>query len=544
MTSPAAAPCPGPRGRAPSRARALACAAAAACLLRASAAPAQASAAPPPTAAGPAAHDAAATAPGLSLDEVVRATLAHSPAIAQAELDVEAQRGALGQARGAYDPAFGAAASTLRSPVPAVSDQGVPSISRSTEMEYRVGIDQRLRSGVVLSPSLLVRRTDDGGGAFPYSQAEAAAQLTVPLLRGRGESTERAGERAAGSELAAGEADLRHRRARSVLDAVLAYWGYAAADRRLGVLREARERAATLLGETEALVRADVRPAIDTVPLRASLASKSADVIAGEAELLAARQEVAVAMGISPEAFLALAPPSTPFPAGDAAALPADSALVAGALLRRADLAGAERRREAAHQRLAGARAERRPQLDLRMTAGVAGVEGSRTLGPLLTPIYGDRNGFHLAVDVAYGIPVRNHAAEGAALQRSAAERQSALQVAELARTVALDVLTASATLKSALAGLEQARQAARLHALAVEAEKSKFRLGTSTLFDVLFAEDALTGATLAELAARERVADALARLRFVSGRMAAGDGGDAGDEAAALAGPTAPPGR
>jgi outer membrane protein TolC len=497
----------------------------------------------PSAGARPTIPDAADTAPGLSLGDVVRATLAHSPEIAQAELDVEAQRGALGQARGAYDPAFGAAASTLRSPVPSVSEQGVPSISRATAMEYRVGVDQRLRSGVVLSPSLLVRRTDAGGTAFPYSQAEAAAQLTVPLLRGRGETTERAGERAAGSALAAGQADLRHRRSRSVLDAVLAYWSYAAADRRLGVLREAQGRAATLLGETEALIRADVRPAIDTVPLRAALASKRADVIAGEAALLAARHEVAVAMGISPEAFLALAPPSTPFPSGDAAALPPDSALVADALRRRADLAGAERRREAAHQLLAGARAERRPQLDLRMTAGVAGVEGSRTLGPLLTPLYGDRNGFHLAVDVAYGIPVRNHAAEGAALQRSAAERQSALRVAELARTVALDVLTASATLRSALAGLEQARQAARLHALAVEAEKSKFRLGTSTLFDVLFAEDALTGATLAELAARERVAGALARLRFESGRMA-GDGGDGTDEAAALAGPSAPPGR
>lgn len=503
--------------------------AAAACVLHAAALAAQAPSAPPAT---------EATA-ALSLDQAVRATLAHSPAIAAAELEVEAARGALGEASGAYDPVLGVAATTLRAPVPAVSDQGVPSMTNATTMEYRLGVDQRLRSGLVVSPSLLVRRTDNGPGSFPYSQAEAAARLTVPLLRGRGETLDRAGERAAASTLAAIQADLRQRRDQGVLAVMLAYWDYAAASQRLDVLRQARERAATLLAETEALIRADVRPAIDAVPLRASVASRSADVIAGEAALLDARRQVAVAMGISPAEFLALGPPSTPFPDATGA-LPADSELVALALGRRADLDGARGRQQAAQALVRGARADRRPQLDLRMTAGVAGVEGSPTLRPLLTPFYGDRGGLHLAVDVAYGIPVRNRGAEGAFLFRSAAARQSALQLAETRRTVTLDVLTAAASLRSALAGQAHAAEAARLHALAVEAEKARFRLGTSTLFDVLFAEDARTVATLAELAARQRVAGALARLRYETGGLADTPEPHAG----ALTGPTAPAGR
>jgi outer membrane protein TolC len=478
-------------------------------------------AAPPPQA-----------APGLTLAEAVRTTLVQSPAIAAAEWGVEAQRGALRQAQGAFDPELAAGVASDRAQTPGLGQQGGTTLARSSALEYRLGVDQRLRSGVVVSPSLAVRRTDLGAGQAPSSRAELSTALVVPLLRGRGGTLARAGERAATHELAGSVADLRHRRAESVLDAVLAYWDYAAATRRLEVLKEAEGRAATLLSETEALIRADARPAIDAVPLRATLASKRADRIAGEQSLLGARQALAVAMGISPAQFLALAPPSTPFPELAAGALPPAPQLVDEALRQRADLAAARSREEAAQAFLSGARTERRPQMDLRLTAGVSGLESGENLRPLLTPFYRDRSGFHLEMDVSWAVPVRNRAAEGLVLQRAAAGRQAGLEVAELTRTATLDVLTAAESLKSALAGLEQAAEAVRLHLQAVDAEKAKFRLGTSTLFDVLFAEDALTGATLGEIAARGRVAAALATLRFHSGALSGGEGGEGVDAA------------
>jgi outer membrane protein TolC len=122
-------------------------------------------------------------------------------------------------------------------------------------------------------------------------------------------------------------------------------------------------------------------------------------------------------------------------------------------------------------------------------------------------------------------MPVRNRAAEGAVLLQGAAARQAALALAELTRGVQLDVLAAAETFRGAREELALAAEAVSLHAQALEGEKSKFRLGTSTLFDVLFAEDALTGATVAEIGARQRLAAALARLRFLSGALADGDG-------------------
>jgi|GEM_PF-498955 len=465
----------------------------------------------------------------LTLEAVVRTTLEQSPAIAAGQLQVESQRGGVSQAQGAFDPALAAGVTTARTNSLDFGDGGATVVSPLTAMKYRVGVEQRFRGGMSLAPTLSVTRNDAGAGTLPYSRAELGAALTVPLLRGRGATAAATGEEAAWRQLDGSVADLRHRRAQAVLESVLAYWDYAAAARRVEVLREAEQRGATLLAETEALIRADARPAIDAVPLRAALASKRADVISGGAALLAARQQLARSMGVSPAQFLAMPPPATPLPGAAGGEVPAE-ALARQALERRADLAAARSREEAAQALLRGARGERRPQLDLRVNAGLSGLESGQALRPFLTPFAEGRSGAQLSVDVAYAVPVRNRAAEGAALQRDAAGRQAALELADLTRTVTLDVLAAAETFRSARAQLELAAEAVRLHAQALEGERSKFRLGTSTLFDVLFAEDALTGATLAEIGARQQLAGALARLRFQSGALTAADGGEAPD--------------
>lgn len=459
------------------------------------------------------------SAGALTLDAAVRTTLEQSPDIAASRIAVESQRGGLRQAQGAFDPSLSAGASSGRTRVPDFADQGGLVIVPSNALSYRLQVGQRFRWGMSLAPSLEVTRTDGGTGTIPYSRAELGADLTIPLLRGRGGTSAAWAETAAWRELDGSQADLLHRRSQAVLAAVLAYWDYAAAARQLDVLREAQQRAATLLAETEALIRADARPAIDAVPLRAALASKRADVVAGQTALVTARQQLAVAMGITPQQFREMPLPSTPLPTladGDANA----DAVVAQALARRADLAAARSREQAARALLRGAASDRRPQLDLRVSGGWSGLESGDALRPFLTPFSEGRSGSHLSVDLQYAVPVRNRAAEGAALLRDAAGRQAALTLAELTRTISLDVLAAAETFRGAREELALATEAVSLHAQALEGERQKFRLGTSTLFDVLFAEDALTGATLAEIGARQRLAGALARLRFQSGAL------------------------
>jgi outer membrane protein TolC len=305
------------------------------------------------------------------------------------------------------------------------------------------------------------------------------------------------------------------------------------------VLVESEARAARLVEDTRRLVEADERPAVDLVPVRASLASRRAARIAGEEALDEAKRALLLEMGSPPEALATLPPPATPFPADaavDPAVAPAPGEAAARARAGRADVAAAALRREGAAALLRGARRELRPRLDLDLGLGYRGLESGGAPGRLVTPFYSSLGGPQASVGVTWAFPLRNRAAEGAAIVSEAAYRQAEVLADEAARAAALDAATAALSLRRSAEEVRVAAEAVRLHAAAVEGERQKFRLGTSTLFDVLFAEESLSAAELAEVEARRRHAQALARLRYETGALSGVEGAEAGD-AAALAG-------
>ncbi|HEX2080613.1 MAG TPA: TolC family protein [Longimicrobium sp.] len=477
----------------------------------------------------PAAAGAQEPAPGgLSLDEVLRTTLASNADVQAAQWEVERQAAAARVAHGAFDPRLGASLSRDEARSPLLSPQNVPGISQSSTLTYSLGADQPFRSGLVVSPSLSFSRLDAVGQVSgARNQAVASLGVMVPLLRGRGGGLAVAGERAAVMLHTASVAGLEHRRAASLLEAVEAYWGYVAAYRRLEVLRRTEERATRLVEQTRTLVEADERPRVDLLPLEANLASRRASRISGERTLITARQQLGRAMGIAPEAVRALPPPSTAFPAGPAegAALPGEGALVEAALRARPDLQSARQQLVAARDLLAGYRGETRPRLDLSFTLGYQGLEAGDELGRLVSPFYSDLGGMHTRLEVTYGFPLRNRLAGGLAQQSAAQERQAALAYAELRRRVQLDAAAALETLQRSAEELDLFGEAARLHELALDSEIRRYQLGTSTIFDIIDAEDGLTSATLAEIEARSRYATALARLRYETGTLAGAGG-------------------
>ncbi|HEX2209033.1 MAG TPA: TolC family protein [Longimicrobium sp.] len=464
---------------------------------------------------------------GLSLDDVLRTTLASNAEIQTAAWEVERQSAAVRVAHGAFDPQLAATLSGVRERTPLFSAQNVPGISQANTLTWRFGMDQPFRSGLVVSPALSFSRLDAAGEVGgTRNQAAAMLGVTLPLLRGRGGGLAVAGERAAVMRHSASQAALQHRRAAALLQAVEAYWEYAAAHERLKVLRTTEQRAAQLVEQTRTLVRADERPAVDLYPLEANLASRTALRIRGERALTTARQELGRAMGIAPEAVRSLPPPSTPFP-GPAEGIADAATLVQAAPRARPDLEAARREREAARDLLSGYRGQARPRLDLNFTLGYQGLEAGDELGRLVSPFYSELGGMHTRLEVTYGFPVRNRLAGGLAMLSAAEERQAELAYAELRRRVSLDAAAALETLRSAAEELNQFAEAARLHAAAVESEQRRFQLGTGTIFDIIHAEDGRTTATLEEIDARARYAAALARLRYETGTLAAAAPGE-----------------
>lgn len=452
----------------------------------------------------------------LALEDVLRAVMTSGPDVQRAQRNVA-------RAEGEQRIAAGAFAAQLESFV-TLADERAPSQGETSErtLSYGVSAAKPYRFGVVVRPVLSATRIERAGAAPAYL-AEASLGVTLPLLRGRGGGAAVASERAAEAEVEAAVFTLNQSTAAEVLAAASAYWQYRAAAKRLEVLAESEARALRLVAETEALVAADERPPADLDQLRANAALKRSQRIGAEQALLEQRRVLGLAMGIAPAEIEALPLPATPFPEPLPEGPELDSLLArltAGAAERRWDLAAAARRHEAGRERLSGAWAELRPRFDLTFEIAYAGLETGAHIGALTPPFQRNVTGPSTRLFATYQMAPGNPVARGLLEQREAVLDQLAIDEAEVRRSVRTGLAVASVAVRNSLGQLREVAEAVAHARRAVEGEVMKFRLGMSTQFDLIFAEDALTSSLLAEIEAQVRYAEAIARLRFESGTM------------------------
>jgi outer membrane protein TolC len=224
----------------------------------------------------------------------------------------------------------------------------------------------------------------------------------------------------------------------------------------------------------------------------------------------------------------ALPPAATEFPGGDASPIDGSlAALVGQAIQQRPDVMAAQRRIEGAEERLSAARNELWPRLDLEGSAGVSGQRRGPGLSRLADPLYRDVPGADLAVQLTLLLPLERSGARGRLAQQSAEYQRTRLTRLELERRIRIGVATVFETVKRSRLALGESEQAVSLLQQTVEGEKHKFKLGLSTLFSVIQAEDSLTSALLAKIEGQRTFAMSLATLRFETGTLFAGEGPD-----------------
>ncbi len=458
----------------------------------------------------------------LTLLEAVDLALSSSPRIGMARQDVSAARGGVLVAGAPFDPQLRTFLGSVReSAFDVAGEGGVPTDVLETSSTYGASLAKRFRWGLVVAPEFQGTRL--GGSAFgagASNTARAGLSATLPLLRGRGR-VGTLGERAAEGSHRAALQGLRHATAEAVLGAVGAYWDYLAAAERGAVYAESEQRARRLVEETRVLVQAEERPPSDLNPLLANLASRSATRVAAEQEVVAARHRLGLALGLPVHRIAALPPPATgfPVPAGADAAVDA-AALGARAAGRRADLAAAREDRRSAELLARGVEDELRSRMDVSADLGYTGALPGNGVERLFRPFYGSLSGWSAGVEVSYTPGAMDRAARGRAAQRRALLEQSGLAADELLREVESAVRVAASAAEHSRQELGISEEAARLYVTSLDSEKEKFRLGMSTLFEVLQAEDGLTSARVQRIGARLRYAQAVARLRFESGTL------------------------
>lgn len=459
------------------------------------------------------------TAPdGISIGTVMTTVLMESPDIEQSTLAIETGAADRVAASSPFDFRVHTSVAGGRDNLD-VSGVLAPTGSLTT----LVSGTKLFRSGIAISTDASLG-TSRGLGSVALNQTDSSVSIRVPLAGGRNGGAAAGVERSAEQAYRAALLDRSHVSALAVLQAVARYWQYAAAQRRLEIQQASADRAEVLVEVTQALIRADERPASDLDLMTSNLANKRTAVSASEQGVIDARYALGLAMGLQADQVQGLGRPLTAFPVPGKIPergrdlLPAVS--VRTAINARRDLAAAKARRDGAQLAWQGALHDLRPRWDIVGTVGHTSISLGPDPGSFITPLAPGRSGLNTFVQIRYEPIATNSAARGLALRTETSYRSAAIAANDLTRRIGANVQAAAAALNNAASEVAIAEDAVRLSERSVETEEAKLRLGLATLFDAILSTDALTGAQLRLTDARYRYAVALARFRFETGTL------------------------
>jgi outer membrane protein TolC len=470
----------------------------------------------------------------LGLFEALRSTLANQPLLHLQEQQVIANRGVSQQARGQFDTFLGSTFSQARvnNPLTLFDQQQAALLNIITDTQVsnittlNIEADKQYRNGIAVSGNLTMGRTTDNIYNIPGTNLSTLSfQVNVPLLRGRGRSVVAAQETAAGIELQASLLDLNQTISSLLSETANSYWNAVGAATSLKVAEGSEQRGKVYLDNVQALIDADRVPKAEVQQVKANLATRTATRISAEQNLIAARERLALAMGLGVDQMATVETPSEDFPSDDAVALAAIDANSLQryfdlAMARRADYLAAKTREKEQSTLVIAARNGTQPQLTLNLSSGYASLEEGTGVSDYFRSTGHAPRGPDATAGITYRFPPSNDAALGALTSAQSNLRQAQLHTLEASRNIMASVITAVAGVRNAILQLHKAQEAVGASQAALDGEREKYRLGAGQLVDVLTMEDRLTEAEGSQVSARLAYALALTQIRFATGTI------------------------
>ena len=457
----------------------------------------------------------------FGLLQSIKITLAQDPNIALEKELLRQSQGRLQNQTGAFDYQLSMSANGGEDKTPLAAGGAQEALSTGNFV-YSGGISKLFRSGLTMDAGILVNRSDnDTPGATTKNNGEVRLDLGYPLLNGRGRDNVTAGEVAASLDHESSRLEYRHAVSFRILVTVNAYWDYLTAQKSLQIARESEIRAKDLVADTTTLVDADEMPRNELLQLHSDLATQRATRIAAENGVFQARQNLGLIMGLKPAMIGVLPPPSTDFPAIEKMEPPkreTASTLFEKALQERADYSAAKFRQQASGVELKAAENNLKPNLDLNLNMSYDSLREGGRLEHVFAALVDRVPGPSYALSLRYRFPVRNNVARGRFLQSHAAHRQNHILVDDLGRTIYVQVALALENLRSSFEALKASQEAIGFAEQALRHEQKKFRLGFSTLVDVINFQDRLTRVHQTRINNQRQLMRNLAELRFQIG--------------------------
>ena len=476
--------------------------------------------------------------PGLSFAAAMSAALSGNPSVLLARTQEEAAQGAAQTARGTFDFNLNAQGGATRANDPLKQSDRNALLQNGFDLSYSLSDTTTTQAGATklftngLQASLVAAYTTSMSNIFPASSTPRQSigaltfQLRVPILRNSGGAAA-APLRAAELEALAARGDLEFAVSNIVLSSALTYWDYLAKTQRLTIARNSESRGEESLDELRKLIAADELPQAEINLGLASQNDRRGARIAAEQALLESRRTLGRALGFSVEATMAIGELVDGFP--EYGGVTTDSVarretLIARALETRGDLMALRQRHEAAQILFKATRNNELPQLDLVLGVTQSGLAEGKSPAEF-GPAFGQNFGQGYSGNLIFQMPLGNNAARGMIRQQAALVEAQRIRINELGHAISGSIQTAAYAIVRAVEQLKEADAAVKTYAVGLANERTKRRLGRSTLIDILNVEDRYNNALLSAVQARQAYASAIAQFGFEAGMLLSREG-------------------
>ena len=471
-----------------------------------------------------------ATMQSLTLLDVIKTTLESQPDILLAREAITGAQGALQAAQGDFDPILSGGTSYEKVDTP-YSDWEASNYygydnNESKSVAYQIGLSKAFHNGLQTSATLATNKTDDQRGiGYPdITRSSLYFSILKPLGRG-GEGSVAATERTSELSLEAADYQLRQTVAENILATTTAYWDYLAAFQSVEIRKQIEDRAQKLLDDTKLLISADMTPAAEDKQLIANLAGQRSSRIQAELQLYQSKQILGMAMGFDFDQIDRLGKPITHYPE-----LPVDVTLsvpwlqnlIDEAMSLRWDMKMAANNEEIASVALKAAKDKAKKKLDLEIRVGVDSVDEDplNDFAPSSVFSSGRTGGPSFAIQLSGELPFGNNNAKGNLVEAHSNVRQAKLNSFSLARTIRSHIMLAANELDRNSKALVETIKAVDSYRKALLNEEKKFKLGFSTITDVIAMEDRLNEVRIKEVQELSTLAKSVASLRYESGTI------------------------
>jgi len=402
----------------------------------------------------------------------------------------------------------------------------------SSNVNSQIGLTKLFTNGIAINLSAQHNTFNsnllDAQGLMSQNTGLLTFQVVLPLLKNSG-SAASSNLRASEIEAQAAKDDLEFVVNEMVLNSTLAYWDYLGKTKLLEIASNNEKSAEKTVQDYQKLISGDQLPKADALLAQGSLKQKTITRIYYQQALLDSRKVLGRSIGLEPDNVMQIAQVSDQFPNYKNGkldeVLPDLDRVITSTLGSRADIKAAKKRVEKYEVLRNAAKNNLSPQLDVLLSASQQGlVEGySPYQGSAIGNNWGSafqpyRPGY--GAYLQFRMPLENNEAKGLLQQQQAYVNSTTINLNELEYSTKNNIQVATYAMIRAYDQMTEAKVAEQKYEMSLNNERTKKKLGLSTLLDVLNVEDRYNNAQITHVQSQVAYASSVAVFLFQTNNL------------------------